>query len=140
MKISRFALIVIAGSALFGCATPPSTKNTPGAAIKPEDLPATPPNFTNDLDRPPKAIRAQNPVYPPGLLKRGVTGVVTVVFVVDTNGDVASATAVNSPDPLLSEAAVNAVLQWKFLPGQKNGKKVNTRMLVPFTFSISTEK
>jgi outer membrane biosynthesis protein TonB len=53
---------------------------------------------------------------------------------------VVSAKAIESPDPILSKAAVDAVMQWEFVPAEKNGKKVNVLMEVPFTFALDAPK
>jgi len=66
-----------------------------------------------------------------------IAGVVVIQFVVDTNGKVLSPVVLESPDPRFSKAAVNAILQWEFLPAVKKGKKVNAWMRVPFTFSLN---
>ena len=84
----------------------------------------------------PKLIYAVNAVYPAELRKEGVIGVVTVQYVVDTNGNVVSPTVIKSPDPRLSQAVLDAISQWKFAPGEKNGHKVNTRMENPISFDL----
>jgi len=66
----------------------------------------------------------------------GIVGVVTVQYIVDTNGNVVSPVVIKSPDPRLSEAALDAISQWKFVPGEKNGHKVNTRAEQSLTFSL----
>jgi TonB family protein len=109
----------------------------PGAALEPADISSLNHPATDDENRPPKLIQAVNPIYPlePKMLR--ITGVVVVMFVVDTNGKVRVPTVIESPDPRLSKAAVDAILQWEFLPGVRNGKKVNVRMRVPFTFALN---
>jgi len=67
----------------------------------------------------------------------GIVGVVTVRYVVDTNGNVVSPVVMKSPDPRLSKAVLDAIFQWKFVPGEKNGHKVNTRLEEPFTFDLN---
>ncbi|MBL9189341.1 MAG: sigma-70 family RNA polymerase sigma factor [Opitutaceae bacterium] len=41
---------------------------------------------------------------------------------------------------LLEAAAVEAVGQWKFKPGQKGGREVNTHMQIPIVFTLSDGK
>jgi len=57
------------------------------------------------------------PIYPAISMRMGITGEVLVRAVVDANGRVKSATAV-SGDPSLRIAAENAVLRWRFTPGE----------------------
>lgn len=89
-----------------------------------------------DLDRPPEPILQPAPVYPPTLKQEGLRVTVIVEFVVDTHGNVVNANATESTYMAFENAAVLGVLKWKFRPGVRAGRKVNTRMLVPIIFSI----
>jgi len=139
MKICHFISIVSACLALFGCATQqPTTKGTPGAILKPEDIPSTESAVpVSSGDKQPKFIRGVNAVYPLEERKKGIVGIVTVQFIVDTNGKVVSAKAISYPDQVLAKAAVDAISQWEFLPGEKNGRKVNTRLEETITFDLN---
>jgi TonB family protein len=136
MKILYFISVVSACLALPGCATEQSANGIPGATLNPETIPVVPPASLNPGDKMPKLIYAVNAVYPAELRKEGVIGVVTVQYVVDTNGNVVSPTVIKSPDPRLSQAVLDAISQWKFAPGEKNGHKVNTRMENPISFDL----
>lgn len=87
-------------------------------------------------DRPPRPTSQIAPVYPPSAHEEGVTGTVTVEFVISPTGTVISAHAISSPDPRLSEAAVAAVLQWRFAPELKAGRPVESRMQQAVTFGL----
>ena len=64
------------------------------------------------------AGRMPLPVYPPEARRRNQEGTVMIAFTVDTNGRVISArVASSSPWPLLNDAAVRAVRQWRFPAG-----------------------
>jgi TonB family protein len=136
MKSCHLIFITAACALLFGCASQPVTKYTPGATLKPEDFPESPSVSTDEMNRLPQLVKAVNPTYPVEARMKRITGVVIVEFVVDESGNVWIPTVIESPDPMLSKAAVNALLKWKFLPGVKNGHKVNTRMRIPVTFSL----
>lgn len=86
-----------------------------------------------DLDQKPRAIFQPSPVMTREL-RRKAPGTVYVVFVVDPTGRVESATAQQSSDPIFEKPALNAVKQWKFEPGKRNGQPVRFRMRVPITF------
>jgi protein TonB len=88
------------------------------------------------LDRVPKAIFMASPQYPFELRRGHVQGKVIVRFIIGPDGSVTSARAISSPDPLFSQAAEAAVRQWRFEPGEKNGRKVYTQTEVPITFSL----
>jgi TonB family protein len=87
--------------------------------------------------RPPRAIRQSPPVYPYNLRRNNITGQVLVGFVVDTKGQVVNAVAIRSTSPAFNEAAVEAVLSWKFEPAMVDGRAVNTAMSVPMVFDFN---
>jgi periplasmic protein TonB len=92
-----------------------------------------------DLDQQPAARFQAKPVYPFEMRRAGIQGEVLVGFIVDTNGDVREAYAIRSTQREFEQAAVQAVQKWKFRPGRKGGRAVNTRMQVPIVFSISDD-
>ncbi len=87
------------------------------------------------LDRMPMVRYQTPPVYPSDLQRQGIGGEVVVEFVVDERGMARSPRAINSPHTALSEAAENAVGQWTFFPGMKDGRAVSTRIQVPIEFT-----
>ena len=91
---------------------------------------------TANLDKVPVAKFQARPQYPFYLRKDRIPGEVVVDFIVDTHGDVRNAYAVKWSHPGFVESAVWAVSQWKFRPGIKGGKPVNTHMQVPLVFSL----
>ena len=92
-----------------------------------------------DLDRIPEPVLQNVPIYPFNLRRDGVEGNVQVEFIVDTDGRVRDAYAVRSTHSGFEESAVIAVSKWKFRPGMKDGRKVNTRMAVPVVFTLALE-
>lgn len=82
-----------------------------------------------------KAISKLTPAYPEIAKAARASGTVVVKIVVDKKGDVASATAV-SGHPLLQQAAVNAVRQWKFPPTLLSGEPVNVSGHVTVNFVL----
>lgn len=93
-----------------------------------------------NLDQIPQARLQGKPVYPFEMRRAGITGEVTVAFIVTSNGDVVDAYALKSTQREFEAPAVAAVMKWKFKPGRKGGRNVNTKMLVPIVFSISDEE
>ncbi|WP_414664719.1 TonB family protein [Horticoccus sp. 23ND18S-11] len=89
------------------------------------------------LDRTPKPEFQARPMYPAELRKAGVEGKVVVEFVVDSTGAVQNAKAVSSSQIEFEAAAVEAVSQWKFQPGEKGGQAVNTQMQIPIVFTVA---
>ena len=85
----------------------------------------------------PKPVATVIPLYPVELRASGTTGDVTVRFIVGTDGTVADCSVVQSDHPALSAAAVEAVKQWRFQPGVKNGKPVATQMQLTVPFRLA---
>ena len=114
-------------------------------------LPATPGIGSPDLflpgavldasvvDRVPRIVgNAQPPRYPDALRQSGASGQVIVRFVVDTLGraELADLTVVEATHPLFASAVKNALLGYRFTPGESAGRKVRTMVQVPFTFTL----
>jgi len=90
-----------------------------------------------NLDQPPVPRVQSNPVYPFEMRRAGITGDVMVGFIVDANGNVREAYAISSSHREFEQPAIQAVTKWKFRPGKKGGRNVNTRMQVPIMFNIT---
>lgn len=82
----------------------------------------------------PQVINAVTPLYPQALVFSGIGGKVEIELVIDTEGNTRDLRVVSSPHPLLSEAALKAMAQWKFRPGMRDGHPVNTRAKLPLEF------
>jgi len=91
-----------------------------------------------DLDQRPRVIFQRTPTYPPELRKQKRQGTVNVLFMVDTRGRVMNPVVENSTDPAFERPALEAVRQWKFEPGTRNGEKVPFKLRVPITFNAAT--
>lgn len=89
------------------------------------------------LDRAPVPRFQARPQYPADLRKAGISGEVVVDFIVDKEGGVRNAYALRSTHPGFENAAIESVSQWKFKPGAKGGKDVNTHMQVPIVFTLN---
>jgi protein TonB len=88
------------------------------------------------VDEIPEVVVQVPPDYPYKLKSARITGDVVVDCVVDIKGDVRGAYVRNALQQDFGTSAVRAVSQWKFRPGQKKGKAVNTHVRVPVVFSI----
>jgi periplasmic protein TonB len=91
------------------------------------------------LDQIPQPRLQVRPQYPFEMRRAGIAGEVVVDFIVDTNGDVQNAYAVRSSQREFEAAAVQAVSKWKFRPGRKGGRNVNTHMQVPIVFTLNED-
>jgi TonB family protein len=100
-------------------------------------LPSADPVYNlSQLDQIPTPRYQAKPIYPPALKQAGVTGEATIGFIVDSAGIARNVNVVKSTHADFATAAVEAVAKWKFNPGQKGGKVVNTRMQVPIVFAL----
>jgi TonB family protein len=89
-----------------------------------------------DQDRPPKMVKAVRPVYPASMRLAGQDGQVVVRFVVDTKGFVKSPKIISTSHPAFAESALQAVRQFRYEPGMKNGRMVSARMQLPIYFNL----
>jgi len=88
------------------------------------------------LDRVPEAIAQPPPVFPFEQRSQVTQAEVVVEFIVLSDGRVQYATVVSATYPGFDRAATEGVSRWRFRPGMKGGRKVNTRMRVPIIFSV----
>ncbi len=111
----------------------------PGAAPEP-DIP--PPRVvTADMQRPVLVDRV-SPVYPSLALKAGVEGTVILKLIIGITGRVESAQVLTVVPPKargigLEDAAVQAVLKWKFKPAKAGGKAVRVYYNAPVKFKLN---
>jgi protein TonB len=89
----------------------------------------------SELDQRPQALQQVLPRYPSELRRRKVQGTVEVVFLVDTDGRVMEPKVDKTTNEAFNQPALEAVRQWKFEAGTKEGKKVRFKMRVPISFS-----
>jgi TonB family protein len=83
----------------------------------------------------PKKIKHVAPVYPDDARAAGVQGVVILEVLIDENGDVSDAKVLRSV-PMLDQAAVDAVRQWRFTPTLLNNVPVTVVMTVTVNFTL----
>lgn len=131
---------------------PPSLAATPSLAVSlpSAGLPALPPVAPavassggaltlGEVDEGPRPLFAPAPRYP---LRDGVVAGQTRVLVrvtIGADGEVTDARPLDVNDELkpFADAAVAAVLRWRFVPCKKNGQAVACMADQPFTFSRS---
>lgn len=90
----------------------------------------------SQLDRRPEAIAQPEPQFPHQFKTTVEQAEVVVEFIVDTKGITRDVRAISSTHQGFELAAVEGVLRWRFRPGMKDGRKVNTRTIVPIRFKI----
>lgn len=77
------------------------------------------------------------PIYFPGkALKLGIEGVVKVSFTVSRTGQLTDVQVVESPSPILSAAALDAIRRTKWTIRLDNCDPIDVRYTIPITFAI----
>lgn len=74
--------------------------------------------------------------YPPEAIRRGIEGRLELDFVVNKDGTASDIRVITSLHPLCDSAAVRALRETRFIPGQQNGEKVSVRMRLPVHFKL----
>jgi protein TonB len=80
-------------------------------------------------------IRRVEPKYPELARRARISGVVILKVTVDEEGDVSEVRVLRGL-PLLQEAAVEAVRQWKYSPTYLNGEPVPVSAAVTVIFNL----
>lgn len=99
----------------------------PNLTIKKDELGGLEIFDINDLDTRPKTVKQVAPTYPISAKRRGLSGWADAQFIIDKRGNVVNVKIKGSSDLIFEKPTLDAVRQWKFTPGQKNGKVVTTR-------------
>jgi TonB family protein len=132
--LEGFAVLYEAGIPL-----PPESKTSEASdQQQSDDLPNE--NRVYNLDEihaPPKVVSPFPPAYPPEAKKNNITGRVLMKFVVTKEGlprdeQVSKA----EPPDVFENAALEAVRQYRFTPGARNGEAVDVLVFLPITFEL----
>jgi protein TonB len=101
-----------------------------------EEIPESP-TFT-PYEQEPQVVKRIEPAYPDMAAQAGVNGKVVVQFYVDKKGNVRKALVMQA-DPKglgFEDAAVAAIMQWKFTPALQRNSPVGVWMSTKFNFKI----
>ncbi len=109
----------------------------PGSLPGPADLFG--PIGSDQLDNAPVVRVQQPPRYPYEGVRTHRQGEVVVEFNVDEKGRVYGPRVVSSTNSMFEEPTLQAVSQWRFEPGRRNGKAVRFHMMVPVEFHFDQD-
>ena len=84
----------------------------------------------------PKLLKRVEPAYPEEAKANGIQGTVVLDVVLSTEGSVIE-TEIKESEPILDEAAVAAVSQWKYTPTLLNGQPVEVVLTVTVKFVLN---
>jgi protein TonB len=90
-----------------------------------------------DLDKIPNPLHRVAPTYPYEMKQAGISGWAKVIFIVDETGRVRRPRPHGSSHREFEQPSVDAVKQWRFDPGIKDGRAVKTRMMLPLKFNLN---
>jgi len=88
----------------------------------------------------PKPMREVKPDYPREALQAGIEGTVVVEAIVLPSGQVGDVRLVESLDPLLDRAALDAAKRWEFIPGLRFGQPVPVVVTLEMAFKVADRK
>jgi protein TonB len=84
----------------------------------------------------PVEISRVKPQYPEAARKARMQGVCILEAIITKSGDVESVRVLRGLNPLLDNAAIRAVSQWKYRPATFNGRAVPVYLTVTVTFTL----
>jgi TonB family protein len=88
----------------------------------------------------PGPLRKVDPKYPPTLIKERVEGEVVLYAVIRRDGSVDSIQLVRGIDEQLDANSIEALKQWKFSPGTKQGIPVDVEAIVHIPFHLRSDR
>ena len=105
-----------------------------GIAVSNSKEPSAPLPIGGDVKQA-KLLKSVPPVYPPAARSQRIGGNVQLDALIDAAGNV-TATKIISGPPLLHQAAITAVKQWKYEPAQLDGKATAMHLTVTVQFRL----
>jgi protein TonB len=109
---------------------------TPPTLLPPPDPPRPTTVRVAQLPEPPRKILDVRPVYPDIARNARVEGTVILESVLDASGNVTQLRVIRSV-PLLDQAALDAVRQWKYTPTLYGGRPVSVLMTITIRFTLN---
>lgn len=88
----------------------------------------------SDLDERPMPLVQVQVQYPEAMRRAGIGGRAYVLMEVDQEGVPRNLRVESSPNPAFDRPIMDAVRQWRFSIGRKNGRPVAFRMRLPLVF------
>ena len=133
------AAVVLAAASAPGQETVPKTAPAiaaaPASPAAPQEKKSREPML--ELDEQPSPVKTVPPKYPEAAVKDSVEGTVYLNVQIDAKGIVGGVTVLKSTNPILNQAAIDAMKQWTFKPAIKGGSPVATTVVVPFKFRLA---
>jgi TonB family protein len=125
-------LVVVYAGAITGYPKTDGVSVVQGGAVEPGTRIRVSPGIAQGM-----VLTRVPPVYPAEAKAAKVQGIVVLQAIIATDGSVKSLHVINSASPLLDQAALDAVKQWKYRGYVLNGTpvEVDTQVTVNFTLA-----
>jgi TonB family protein len=83
-----------------------------------------------------RLLQQVKPIYPASAEAAGISGTVLLRAIIGNDGTIMGLTVSSSPDPALSDAAVESVRQWRYQPTLLNGQPVEVVTTISVNFRL----
>lgn len=90
----------------------------------------------SEVDRRPRPVSARPPNYPRELQRAGISGAVSLIFIVRRDGSVRNIQVEHADHRALERPAIEAVRAWRFLPGEHNGEPARVMVRQTLHFEV----
>jgi protein TonB len=136
--ISVLILLVVSGCATVSPeiperATPPNGLHSAESSMQPIEPDSEDAKARGDAQA--VTLHVVPAIYPIKMLANKVSGSVLVEYIVECDGTVQIAKAIQQTNEEFGQAAIACVKKWKFKPGLKAGIPVRTRNQIPLVFT-----
>lgn len=92
----------------------------------------------NQVDQRPRILKPVTPEYPYQATINGIEGRVVLRFIVDENGRVQNPEVVKAdPERVFEQAALAAIVKYKFIPAKIGGENVKCVAVLPIGFKLN---
>ena len=85
----------------------------------------------------PVVLFSPDPVYPEAARRAHLQGRVILEAIIGTDGGVRDVRVLKSANPLLDQAAMDAVLRWRYQPARVGSREVAVYLSVSIGFSLT---
>ncbi len=94
-----------------------------------------PPPPSGVVEQRPELVHSVSPVYPKDAWKARLTGKVILRFLVETDGRVSNVTVLRGRE-VFRQAAINALMRFRFKPAQIDGEPISVWMTQAISFNL----
>ena len=108
-------------------------KNADGSGLNTID--GLPPPPSGVIEQGPELVHSVSSVYPKDAWKARLTGKVTLRFLVETDGRVSNVTVLRGRE-VFRQAAIDALMQFRFKPAQIDGEPISVWMTQAISFNL----